>query len=393
MRKKLLFVMNNMTCGGAEKSLLSLLQTIDYDRYEVDVFLFKHSGLFLDKLPGSVRLLPAPELYPVFDAKMLDAIKLSWRERRYALIGDRLMATLLMRTEQNKAVCEQRMWKYISKSVHVLNREYDCAIGFLEKNPIYFIVDKVKARRKIGFIHSDYERYGMDPKLDAPFFDRLDIIASVSESSVNSLKRAFPIMSPKIRLMHNIVSEQAVRDMAGEPHVWKERGIHIVSVGRLTASKGFDLAVEACDLLRKAGYPIFWHIIGEGEELGRLVDLVNARGLQHFVLFEGLQPNPYPYIKNCDIYVQTSLHEGRCLTISEAKILRKPIISTNFDTVHDQIQSGQNGIIVEMNPEAVALGITSLIEDPILAGKLVESLANESIGNEADIEKFYEYVS
>jgi glycosyltransferase involved in cell wall biosynthesis len=382
-----------MTCGGAEKSLLSLLQTINYDRYDVDVFLFKHSGLFLDKLPDSVRLLPAPKLYPVFDATILDSIRLSRKERRYELIVDRLMATLLMRTERNKAVCEQRMWKYISKSLDELNQEYDCAIGFLEKNPIYFIVDKVKARRKIGFIHSDYERYGMDPKLDAPFFERLDIIASVSESSVNSLKRVFPIWSSKIRLMHNIVSEQAVRDMAEEPLDWKEQGIHIVSVGRLTKSKGFELAVEASELLRKAGYPVFWHIIGEGEELSRLVELVKSKGLQKVVLFEGLQPNPYPYIKKCDIYVQTSLHEGRCLTISEAKILRKPIVATNFETVHDQIKSGQNGMIVEMDPDAVAHGIISLIENPSLAGKLAEALANEPIGNAADIEKFYEYVS
>ncbi|MBH5317295.1 glycosyltransferase [Paenibacillus sp. GSMTC-2017] len=392
MRKKLLFVMNNMTCGGAEKSLLSLLQSIDYDKFEVDLFLFKHEGLFLNKIPPKVNLLEEPQYYTVFDMPIKKALVLSLRNMKLQLFASRVLSAILMRTEKNRARCEQRMWRYVSKAFPLLEKEYDAAIGYLEKSPIYYVIDKVNAKSKLGFIHSEYEAYGMDAVIDKPYFKQLDHLVTVSEECVRSLREMFPDIHSKIKLMHNIVTPRTIYTMADETTPLPFDNINIVSVGRLNRVKGFDLAIEACRFLQKEGIPIKWYIVGEGEDRQRLEHLIDEKGLQDTVILTGVQSNPYPYIKHCHIYVQTSLNEGRCLTITEAKILQKPIVSTNFRAIYDQITHKENGLIVEQDAESISNGIKELITNNELRQKLINNLKDESLDNESEVNKFYQWV-
>ena len=394
MKKKLLFVMNNLNCGGAEKALISLLETIDYSKYEIDLFLFKHEGLFLNRIPKEVSLLTQPKEYQYFDMSIKEALLNCLSEGAPQLAVNRMAAGVIFRTEQNKARCEQRVWKYISKSIKDIKKEYDVAIGYLEKNPIYFCLEKVNAKKKIGFIHNDYEKLGMDPKIDIDYFKRLDHIVTVSNECANVLKERFPGFKTKITVMHNIVSPHVICKMSLDSTPLNYEGVKLVSVGRLTFQKGFDIAIEASEKLIKEGIDFKWFIVGEGEERSKLESLIREKRLEKNFILLGLKENPYPYIKAADIYVQPSRFEGKSIAIDEAKILRKPILVTNFSTAKDQITNEQNGLIVEMNANSVALGLKKLSNDENFRKKLSNGLEKENYsGTDSEINLFYKLIN
>lgn len=390
MKKKVLFVMNNLSCGGAEKALISLLETIDYVNYDVDLYLLKHGGLFFSKIPQQVKLLQEPAEYKYYDMPIKTAIIECFKQGRLDVALYRILAGTIYKSEKNKIRCEQRVWKYISKSLNNIDQKYDIAVGYLEKNPIYFCIDKVKATRKIGFIHNDYDKLGMDAVLDEPYFEKLNNVVTVSEECGHILKRRFPRYTSKVNVMHNIVSPAVIRRMSQEDVFSGGSTINLVSVGRLNYQKGFELAIKACKELVQTGYSLKWFIIGEGEDRFKLEQLIEDEGLQEVFILLGIKENPYPYIKAADIYVQPSRFEGKSIAIDEAKILNKPIVVTNFDTAKDQITDQVNGLIVEMNPKSLSGGIASLIDNPSLREKFSQNLSKENLGTEDEIHKLYE---
>ncbi len=397
MKKELLFVMNNLNCGGAEKALTSLLETIDYSSYNVDLFLFKHEGLFLRNIPEQVNILEEQFEYSFFDMPIKTAIKGCCEKGRFDIAISRLRAGYIFKTEQNKARCEQRVWKHISKSLPAIKKKYDVAIGFLEKNPIYFCVEKVKATKKIGWVHIDYDKLGMDPNFDKKFFTQLDHIITVSEECANIIINRFPNDKSKVEVIYNIVSPRMINQMSNQENIdvfnKNSDEIIILSIGRLHYQKGFEMAIEACRILLNRGYNIKWNIIGEGEEREYLTNLIKEKGLEGNFNLLGLKSNPYPFLKQTDIYAQTSLFEGKSIAIDEAKILNKPIVVTNFSTAKDQITDGIDGLIVELNPVKVADGIEKLIKEEGLRGRFINNLSQMKLGTEDEINKLYQVFS
>lgn len=393
MKKKLLFVMNNLNCGGAEKALISLLETIDYSKYEIDLFLFKHEGLFLNKIPENVTLLNEPKEYSFFDMSIKKAVLGCLKKGKFRLAVNRMAAGFVFRTEKNEARCEQRVWKFISKTVNDLKKEYDVAIGYLEKNPIYFCLEKVTAKKKIGFIHNDYDKLGMDSNIDRKYFKHLSQLITVSEECANVLKKRFPECQQKISVMHNIIAPETINRMATESIPIKFEGIKLVSVGRLTYQKGFDIAIEACEKLVKEGLDFKWFVVGEGEERSKLENSIREKQLEENFILLGLKENPYPYVKAADIYVQPSRFEGKPIAIDEAKILRKPILVTNFSTAKDQILNEQNGLIVELDGTSLALGLKKLILKKNLRSQLSKGLdVEDCVSTENEIKVFYKLI-
>ncbi|MFD0588422.1 glycosyltransferase [Paenibacillus sp. GCM10027627] len=401
MKLKLLFVMNHLDCGGAEKALVSLLQVIDYERYEVDLLLFKQEGLFLGHVPKQVRVLVPPADYRYYDMPLKEAALQLLKKGAVRGLLARLYLGLVMRTEGNAAKREQLAWRHIVRTFEGLEGSYDAAVGFLEKTPIYYIVDKVEAKTKIGWIHTDYVRMGMDARLDEPYFRRLDHIVTVSEECGGTLRREFANYTGKIKVIQNIVSPAVIRRMSEGKSSALSVGsaltggsIRILTIARLHHAKGIDLAIEAASLLVDRGYPIHWTVLGEGgeEERAQLEALIQKRGLESRFKLPGAVDNPYPYLKAADIVVQPSRFEGKSIAIDEAKILGKPIVTTNYSTVTDQIHHGSNGWIVEMQPRAIAEGIGRLIEEPELRAELASRLADERLGTEEEVVKLYELV-
>jgi glycosyltransferase involved in cell wall biosynthesis len=392
MKKNVLFIINNLNCGGAEKALISLLETIDYSVYNVDLFLFKHEGIFFNKIPIQVNLLKEPFGYKYFDMSIKEAIIECVKKGRLDIVLSRICAGYVFNAEKNRARCEQRVWKYLSQSLTKINKQYDVAIGYLEKNPIFFCIDKVNAKKKIGFIHNDYDKLGMDPKFDIKYFSSLDNIVTVSQECSNVLKRRFPMFKEKVEVMYNIVSPKIIKKLAQVEVNMNSKDIKLVSIGRLNYQKGFDMAIEACKWLVTKGYKLKWFVIGEGEERVNLEQMIKENNLEEIFVLLGMKENPYPFIRDADIYIQPSRFEGKSIAIDEAKILQKPIIVTNFSTAKDQITNEVNGLIVDMSSGKIALGIEQLIGDPALREKLVLNLSKERLGTESEIYKLYELI-
>ena len=393
MKKNLLFIMNNLNCGGAEKSLISLLQTIDYSEYDVDLLLFKHEGIFMNKLPSQVKLLREPSNYKYFDMSIKKASIECAKRGRLDIVLFRIIAGYIFKTEKSKAKCEQKVWKCMVRIIGNIDKRYDVAIGYLEKNPIYYCVDKVNSVKKIGFIHNDYDKLGMDPTIDMKYFNKLNSIVTVSEECANVLKKRFPSYKQRVKVMYNIVSPDVINKISLEEVDIKHKDVTLVSVGRLSYQKGFDMAIEACKILVNTGCDIKWYVLGEGEERIKLEEMIKENNLQDRFILLGVKENPYPYIRQANIYVQPSRFEGKSIAVDEAKILNKAIVVTNFSTAKDQIENEVNGLIVKMAPECIAMGIERLIKDNKLRQLLSENLSKESIGNEDEIVKLYEMIN
>ncbi|UVI31533.1 glycosyltransferase [Paenibacillus spongiae] len=391
MKKRLLFIMPSLAAGGGEKSLVNLLSQLDYDKYQVELFLFNHDGIFMEYLPPEVRVLPLQQTYKWFTLPLFQSVLKLLKERKFSLVFNRLMYAINVRRARSIPINEQYSWKHLSRALERLTTHYDIAIGFLENTSTYLCVDKVEASKKIGWVHIDYDQFGMDPAIDNLYFEQLDHIVTVSDECAEILRARFPEQRKKIHIVYNIVSPDMIYKMAEEEDKDLYSRVNgeqvILSIGRLHDQKGFEWAIEACRILGDRGYKVKWYVIGEGELREALTDLIRKYGVEQQFYLLGLKSNPYPFIKQADLYVQPSRYEGKSIAIDEAKIMKKPIVVTNFSTAKDQIQHEENGLIVEMNPCAIADGIEKLINDETLRSRFTGNLSRSKLGTEEEITK------
>ncbi|WP_338449833.1 glycosyltransferase [Niallia oryzisoli] len=396
MKKNLLFVMPSLSAGGGEKSLVNLLSQVDYNSYNVDLLLFHKNGIFLNLLPKQVNVIEPLGDYTTFKYPLNHAVRKFIKKNKFHLALGRLIFALKNRAIKDTSRAEQYTWKYQSRSINVLEKEYDAAIGYLEKSAIYFVVDKVKSKRKIGWIHTNYTNSGMDGYFDQPYFNQLNQIVTVSEECARSLNENFKGIDDKVKVIYNIVSPTLIHQLADNPIKDSlsagPNETSLITIARLSYEKGIDIAIRACEKLVNKGYKIKWHVLGEGNERDRLEEMIRKKGLEdHFILL-GLRENPYPYVKMGDIYIQPSRYEGKSIAIDEAKILHKPIIVTNYETAKDQITNEINGLIVDMTEKGLSEGIERLIQKQDLKRSLINNLSNEQLGTENEINKLYEII-
>lgn len=391
-KKKLLFVIPSLDAGGAEKALVNLLNELDYNRYEVDLFLYSRSGLFLQQVPSQVNVLSHQNDLQFFQQPLLQSVFGFLRRGRCEAAVRRIRFFLSTKAEKNTNRAEQHSWKFLRKYVQISDKHYDAAIGFLEKTSIYTVVDCVKATRKIGVIHTYYSKLNADVQFDEKYFSTLNSIAGVSPKCIEDLQTVFPKFTSKMMVLSNIVSASLIHTMAAESD-FQLKANPIVSIGRLVPLKGFDLAIEAANLLKEKGVSFHWYIIGEGSERTALETMIEKYGLQDCFFLLGLRSNPYPYIQQSKVFVQCSRFEGKSIAIDEAKILAKPIVLTNFTTAKDQIERNINGIICEMTPEAIAESISTYLDHPQFTQHIVENLQKENFGTEHEIEKLYQLIN
>ncbi len=386
MKKKILFVINSLGLGGAEKSLTSLLNTMDYNRYEVDLLMFNPGGMFLKLLPDHVHILPQLGFL-----KSNQSLKNQLLHPKY--LCARVAATIGLRLNkgENKLHDAQCYWKYAGFAFDLLPGYYDAAIAWGQGNPTHYVAEKVRAQKKIAFINADYEAVGHKKEYDIPFYEMFDYIAAVSDHLAEIMRNVFPQINDKIVTVYDINNAEMINRMAEEYNPFEEETalLKIVTVGRLVPPKGYDLLAKAARLLKDENLDFRWYIVGEGESRKDIEKDMLQYAIQDYVVLVGAKENPYVYMKNADIYVQTSRSEGYCLTLGEARMMSTPVISTNFDVVYNQLRDGENGLIVEMKPESIAGAILRLWNDDKLRQHIIETLKKEKKGNVEEIEKFY----
>lgn len=389
-KKKILFLNFSLHSGGIEKSLVTLLSLFDYDRYEVDLQLFADEGLFLDRVPEQVHHLPS--LFPgEYRKNIREALPILLRQGHPLIALCRLLVTFAGKTRGEMGDRLYRMWRIEKHFVRAPKKEYDAVVAFMEGQPIYYAVSKVRAKRKIGFIHGDYGAMGLNADLDRRYVARLDALCTVSESCRAALCKAFPGGDAKFHVIYNIISARFMRQMAEASADFGDSftGPRILTIARLSHQKGLDLALLAAMLMKKRGYAFRWYIIGVGPEEADLKLQAKELGLSETVVFLGERGNPYPFLRACDIYAQTSRFEGKSIAVDEAMVMARPILLTDFSTAADQIDSEKNGLIVPMTPEGIAEGLQRLLSDGALRERFTAALFACDYTNEGEIEKLY----
>lgn len=378
MKKKILFIEEGLGVGGAEKSLLTILQNMDYEKYDVDLFLFRHSGTFMSLLPNEVNLLNEDKDFKIFNTSRKTAPIKFLLKGKFKKSFASLMY-LIKAAYSNIILNKQYIgWNNISPIFSPLNKEYDAAVSFLERKTFYFNVDKVNVCKRIGFVHIDYNKIQYDYKLDDKYFKYFNNIATVSDHCKDVLINLFPQYKEKFLVIKNMISVNVIKEMAKESVDIKKSldEIVIVIVGRLTYQKGIDNAVLICKSLVDKGYKIKWISVGKGEDKEALEDLIRKNNLENNFILAGVQVNPYKYIANCDIYVQPSRFEGYGITIAEAKALNRPIVASDIPEFREQIVPGETGLIAGSNDEFESC-IVRLIEHEDLREKLMRNLVED----------------
>ena len=381
-KKKVLFVMVSLYNGGAEKSLVNLLNTLPPERYELDLLLFRREGMFLPQVPAWVHILETPYALECLYKPVLK----SGRHILTKLAGNifaRLHETQILRIRGYR-------WRYYRRVIRKLDGHYDVAVAYFSGDVMYYVNEKTDADRKYVWVHNDYRAEGQPRDYDLAHITAMDGIVSVSEGCVASLAAEFPELEGKLWHIPNITSGRLVRQRAEEffPPEYVGCENAILSVGRLSDSKGFDMAVSAAAELKRKGYRFRWFVIGDGDRKRSLERQIRAEGVEDCFTLLGTRENPYPYMKNCTVFVQPSRYEGKSVVLDEAKILACPIVATAYTTVRDQIADGEEGLVCEMNAQAIAGAVGSLLADSERRERLSALLSHREYGNENEIEKY-----
>ena len=399
MKPHILILMHYMELGGAESALLGLLQSVDSARVDVDVFVYDHRGELMRYVPtDKIHLLPEMTAYKMIERPFMECVKSGH-------IGVALGRFLAKQTVDKSPVPagkdDIRIYTRVADWVeHFVPKiqpgvEYDLAISFLM--PHNYVVKKVRAKKKMGWIHTDYSTVHVDVKRELPVWSQLDYIASISEEVGEKFVETFPTLKDKIIPIENILSSRFIRQRSEEETVSLDADsstVKLLTIGRFSYPKKMEEIPLICRKIVDMGIDIKWFIIGYGNaEIEQEVrDNAKREGVSDRVILLGKKENPYPYIKACDIYVQPSRYEGKSITVREAQILCKPVIVTNYPTASSQIQFGVDGVIVPLEVDACARKMVDFIRDKEEQARVVEYLETHDYGNEREIEKIYQLV-
>ncbi|MDD6447157.1 MAG: glycosyltransferase [Ruminococcus sp.] len=377
--KKILIVSHAMEIGGAERALLGLLESIDTQIYQVDLFLLRHEGELLKLIPNNINLLPEIPEYTVLERPM----KQTLREGHFLLTASRLYGKLKAERFAKKnnfdvsAIAIEYSHKYTKKFMPKIqeNTIYDLAISFL--TPHYFVAEKVNANKKVAWIHTDYDFIDVDINSELSMWNKFDKIAAVSESVEQSFVKKFPSLKDKVFVFENIMSAKLIVTQSKDnPKLsFSPENINLLSVGRFCHAKNFDNVPEICKIIRNNGLNVKWYLIGYGGDENLICKKIQEENMQDYVIMLGKQENPYPYINMCDVYIQPSRYEGKCVAVREAQMLGKPVIITNYTTSSSQLNNGVDGIIVPMDNRSCGEEIAKILNNKELLEKIKSNCA------------------
>lgn len=396
MKKKVFVFSHAMEIGGAERALLGLLNCMDYSKYDVDLFLMRHSGELMELIPEDVNLLPPDRKYSSLAIPIINVVKNGEFDIAFGRITGKLNAEKFNKKMSycNSEAALEYSHKYTQKYMPMMSdKEYDLAISFL--TPHYFVSEKVRAKKKIAWIHTDYSYLNLDIASELKMWSAYDNIISISNDVTKAFLTKFPSLENKIILIENISSKVFIESQAEMFDVTDEMSnsdIKLLSVGRFCEAKNFDNVPEIASIIKSKGIDFKWYIIGYGGDEQLIRSKITEFNMEDTVIILGKKENPYPYMKACDIYVQPSRYEGKAVTVCEALLLNKPVVITNYPTAHSQIKNGFDGIIVPLDNQGCANALAEIMTDKELLNKLIENMEQTDYSNESEIDKLYELI-
>lgn len=391
-KKKIFVVIESLVAAGAEKSLVTFLSLLDYERFEVDLQLLSYGGEFERYIPKEVNLLP-PLDYTRFANKNIIAQLLSFDIKK--IVARWGYSWAIRRTATFHMDKARLYWKHISDCIPMAAKRYDVAIGYAQGLPTFYVVDKVQADVRLSWVNVSYRLEGVNKDFQRRFYQSIDHIVTVSDSAHEVFRGVYPELAKKMSVIWDIQDPKFMERLA-EAIPEKEMAKDVpclLTIARLNKTqKGYDISLDACRILRDRGVKFKWYAIGRGTYKEEMERYIRENHLEDTFILLGTTPNPYPYIKNATLYVQTSRHEGYGLSIAEARILNTPVVTTEFDAVYNQMVQGKNGLVVKQDSVAVADAVERLLSDKTLYDSIVDYQIHEKKGNTEEIEKFYRLI-
>lgn len=402
MKQKILFIINTMGRAGAEVALVELLKKLDArGYYDLSLHIIIPRGELLDRVPPNVRILNSGlSRGSVLSPGGRAAIAwLAVKAFCYRLTGFRLLPYLwrniLRQKKQGRVQLDKLLWRLLAEGRPADPVKYDLAVAFIEGGAAYYLDRRVQARQKAAFIHIDYQRAGYLPMMDQGCYDDCRRIFVVSHEVGEKFVAVYPDYREKITLFRNILDEQGIwrRALAGTGFSDDFAGVRLLTVGRLTYQKGYDIAIQALALLKARGYDVRWYVIGEGPERASLERLAARLDLEDDFLLLGAKENPYPYVYQAQIYVHATRWEGKSIAIEEAQILKKPLVASACTGTAEQITSGVDGLLVELDAENLARGLAWLVDHPELQERLAANVAKRKLVFPEDLDNLLDLLN
>lgn len=388
--KKILFVNNTLSTGGAEKLLLQTLQLFINHGNNVHLYIMTGMGELINKVPKGVTILNehfdsssvlSKEGKKKLKSQVINAESKNFTGLKLAGYSLKALARMLKNGEVH---AEKLAWRAISETAPLINDEYDIAIAFTEGASTYYVADRVKAKHKISFVHISYEQAGYTKQLDKNSYDSIDEILTVSDEVRQSFIKVHPECANKVRIQEYKIEKKTLDNLSASKfekevpwdlsdksyQVIKRKTARILTVSRLVSQKGYELMIDAAKILKDKDYNFSWIALGEGEDRSFIQNKINSLGLNgHFKLLGNVN-NPYPYMKNCDVYVHATKFEGKSISVQEAKALGCAIVLSFAPGNQDQIVDKETGLYCQLDAHDIADKIAYLIDNPEIAKEL-----------------------
>lgn len=351
--EKIVFIIPAMNLGGAEKSLVELLNFIDYEQYIVDLFLLEGEGILLKEVNSHVNILRMDPICSAFLKSLSESIEALVKHKRFKLLINRILLSCINKLPFNINI-SHLTWRMLNDELRNCLDVYDYAIAYLQGVAEYYVIDKIEARKKIFWMHTSFKNYSKNDKFEKKYITRYNKIVCVSEAAKRDFIELFPDKKEQTYVFKNIVDKQKIKRLSVEKNpIPNDGNFHIVSVGRLHEAKGYDIAIEAFKKFHSKFPKSCFHIVGDGPLKEKLKAQIVKNGLEEACFLEGKTINPYCYMKQADVILQSSRYEGYCIVLAEAKVLLKPIITTDFFGAKEQIKNNETGIIVECDVQSI----------------------------------------
>ena len=360
-KKRVLVAVPSLCVGGVTASLLGFLALLPLRDWEVTLLLFSKENALRSAIPEGITVDDAA------GGGKLESVR--------SALSKTLQTPLLRPLFSLAKKCYHRFGSTLLASGSGNAAEYDLAIAYQDGLSTWYMAQRVSAKKKIAFVHTDFTMAQYDAKQESAVYQNFQEICFGSLAARDRFLSLLPAFAARCSIVPNVVDRDAIRKKAEDGNGFTDdfSGLRILTVGRLSHEKGSDKIPGLVKKLDALQISYHWYLIGDGP----LAASLKETDSENLVLL-GVQSNPYPFLNACDVYVQPSDYEGYCIALAEARALARPIVTCDFAGAREQIVSGESGIITDFSEDALFQGIAAVIESASLRAKFSQALAGET---------------